>query len=225
LKSKQLLTVTKFYYSQENVIDETKKFVAGIISKSGAGICPYTADSERAGTPVMGLIKYSISIANTKMDAITDYWEHVKLLTVSDDREMSTVLLIFPECHDFNNFDDFETFSNDLDDMIKNRDDIDNVYFHPEFKFRDGDGQIFAVFDDNGDIIGMSDEFPTPISYARRSPYPIINILKSPMVKAAQKFVPEGKVVYQNTQKLDSIGLQNLHNMLINRNWDTLIQE
>ena len=41
---------------------------------------------------------------------------------------------------------------------------------------------------------------------ARRSPWPMINILRTPQVRAAQKGVPTGIVYKQNEERLNEIG-------------------
>lgn len=68
----------------------------------------------------------------------------------------------------------------------------------------------------------MSSEFINPISYSRRSPWPIINILRSPQVNAVQKGVPEGKVFYKNKEALSLIGSEVLQKMLDARDWSAL---
>merc|ERR1719263_2529361 len=51
-------------------------------------------------------------------------------------------------------------------------------------------------------------------NYGRRSPIPMINILRTPQVKAAQKGLPTGLVYSQNEETLGDIGTEQLEEML-----------
>ena len=96
------------------------------------------------------------------------------------------------------------------------------MYFHPEFKFKDKDGQVYFLFDDDGNVLGLSSDVVEPISYSRRSPWPIINILRTPMVTTVQKSVPEGKIFSQNVERLELLGSDVLQKMLDERDWSKL---
>ena len=147
-----------------------------------------------------------------------------KIIETNPD-EISTTLLMYKE-NLFSDVEEFEIFSEELDDEIKNRNiesTINNVYFHPDFNFRDKDGQNVLMFDEEGNIIGESTKLVRPSSYARRSPFPIVNILRSQMVQEAQKFVIEGKIFQQNSEKLEKIGAETLQKMLDNCNWNELL--
>lgn len=50
----------------------------------------------------------------------------------------------------------------------------------------------------------------------------MINILRTPQVKAAQKGVPTGVVYKQNEERLSAVGTRTLEDMLYNRNWAEL---
>lgn len=47
-------------------------------------------------------------------------------------------------------------------------------------------------------------------NFARRSPWPMINILRTPQVRAAQKGVPTGQVYKQNEERLSAVGTTTL---------------
>ena len=53
------------------------------------------------------------------------------------------------------------------------------------------------------------------LNYARRSPWPMINILRSNQVKAAQKGIPTGLVYQQNDERLSKVGSEVLQVMLV----------
>lgn len=73
-----------------------------------------------------------------------------------------------------------------------------------------------------GEVIGTSDEVPEPISYSRRSPFPVINILRAPMVRQAQRGTEQGKVFSDNIDRLNRVGRRNLQRMLDERDWTAL---
>ena len=83
----------------------------------------------------------------------TQYFEHfnhcVLVIIVSDHIFDET-----PENYDYGENGQFEGHKY-----------IDNVYFHPEFKFKDKDGQVYFIFDYNGDVIGTSDQIIAPSRY------------------------------------------------------------
>ena len=81
------------------------------------------------------------------------------------------------------------------------------VFFHPKYQFRDGKARI--------------SEDPAA-NFARRSPWPMINILRTPQVRAAQKGIPTGQVYQQNESKLTAVGAAALQQMLDTRNWEEL---
>lgn len=56
-------------------------------------------------------------------------------------------------------------------------------------------------------------------NYARRSPWPMINILRTPQVRKAQKAIPTGLVYRQNEVTLDKIGSWRLQRWLAQRDW------
>lgn len=215
----------KIKLADTSPISISKDWVRGIISRQGEKICPYTIDENSAGIGKgLGKIRYHISNAACLNDAHNDYWNEVTKIVETNSDEISTTLLIYNDL--FANVEDFEIFSEELDDEIKNRDIesiINNVYFHPDFNFRDKDGQNVLIFDEEGNIIGESTKIIRPSSYARRSPYPIVNILRSEQVQEAQKFVTEGKIFQQNVEKLDKIGSQKLQKMLDSCNWNELL--
>jgi hypothetical protein len=142
------------------------------------------------------------------------------------DPEISTVLLMIPKAV-FSEPAVFESFCDCLDQSLTEsatnfQSEIQLVYFHPLFKFKDKDEQNFFIFDADGNPLGLSSELSKPIDYSRRSPYPIINILRTAQVTAVQKSVPEGRIIKQNTERLEQVGVAALDEMLRMRNWKSL---
>lgn len=81
------------------------------------------------------------------------------------------------------------------------------VFFHPEYTFRDGKNRAGAE--------GMA-------NFARRSPWPMINLLRTPQVRAAQKGIPTGSVYEVNERNMESVGLPKLEQMLREKDWTPL---
>ena len=106
----------------------------------------------------------------------------------------------------------FEAFSSTLTSALEgglNTEDLlQLVFFHPQWTFRDG-----------GD---RSAEDGGTFNYARRSPYPMINLLRTQQVRRGQKSIPTGLVYSQNGNTLKEIGASTLENMLRERNWDAV---
>ena len=65
------------------------------------------------------------------------------------------------------------------------------VFFHPEYTFRDGKQRMGGE--------------EAAANFARRSPYPMINLLRTPQVRAAQKGIPTGSVYEVNEENLQTV--------------------
>ena len=132
---------------------------------------------------------------------------------------------------------------------MKMENEIQLVFFHPKYQFRDGQVScsisittfyiviilcIVMLFHSvcqhshNYSLIvkHSSSNKSSPLSlsfsqartgaemgaanFARRSPWPMINILRTPQVRAAQKGVPTGQVYKQNEERLTAVGTTTL---------------
>lgn len=94
----------------------------------------------------------------------------VDYLISSNDREVSTTLLIIPE-FSIGNIEAFTAFTDTLTHPLEPlglEKLIQLVYFHPQWVFRDG-----------ADRMGEG----SAANFARRSPYPMINILRTNQVR------------------------------------------
>lgn len=72
-------------------------------------VCPFTLDANRAGIPAGGVL-YSSSRAKSPDEAFYQFWLHVLALLSVPERDMATVLLVFPELDLFGNYELFEVF-------------------------------------------------------------------------------------------------------------------
>ena len=59
-------------------------------------------------------------------------------------------------------------------------------------------------------------------NFARRSPYPMINLLRTPQVRDAQKGIPTGAVYDVNERNMATVGTETLREMLQARDWTGL---
>jgi len=190
------------------ILKDSKEWVRAMIADFG--ICPFTIDPERAGIP-MGGVRYTVSRAKEIDEAFLRYWEEVEALLSSSEKEMATILLIFPEIELFGNFELFEAYCDTLSDALETIDfekEIQLVFFHPKYQFRDGQARA-------GEDMGAA-------NFARRAPWPMINILRTPQVRAAQKGIPTGLVYKQNEERLSEVGAVVLEKMLYDRKWEGL---
>jgi len=190
----------------EEIIDITKNWVRKLMSDMG--VCPFTTGSEMAGLP-LGSIYYTTDRRSSMEEMYLSYWKEVVRVETIPEKDLSTTLLIAPNfC--MNNIELFENFSTTLTKPLESM-GLENllqlVFFHPEWTFRDG-----------GERSGMG----AAANYARRSPWPMINILRTTQVRAAQRGIPTGLVYQQNEKTLNSIGAHQLETMLRTRDWNDI---
>eukprot|EP00904_Undaria_pinnatifida_P002264 jgi/Undpi1/12038/HiC_scaffold_4.g01737.m1 len=193
--------------SDEEVTELTKDWVEAVIT--GMGVCPFSVDASRAGLPI-GHVRYPVTRETTAESIYREYWQEVELLvSEKNERTLSTTLLITPE-FSLNNAEAFEVIGQTLTQPLEAlhlEDDIQLVFFHPQYAFRDG-----------RDRIGSGDA----ANFARRSPFPMINILRTNQVRLAQKSIPTGLVYKQNEEVLTEVGAGELQKMLEQRDWGGL---
>lgn len=207
--------------SNDDVLLFTKMWTQKMIADFQ--ICPFTIDAEKAGIP-RGSVRYTVSHATTPEEAFADYWDEVDAMMSTTNFDIATVLLVLPNM--FADIADFEKFTNCLDDSLETTgfgEALQLVYFHKNFQFKDKDGQNVIVVDENtGDVLGFSKDIIHPIDFSRRSPWPMINILRDAEVSRVQRGVPKGRVYEENINRLDCVGVATLQNMLDKRDWSGL---
>jgi hypothetical protein len=195
--------VNKIPDDDDEIIQGSKRWVDKICSDMG--VCPFSKGSDLAGLPI-GPVYYAVDRSTSMEDMYARYWREVVRVEEQDESDLSTTLLIGPEfCMD--NVEIFENFSTTLTQPLSAlgvEDLIQLVFFHPHWSFRDG-----------GERGGEG----AAANYARRSPWPMINILRTNQVRAAQKGIPTGLVYKQNEKTLSGIGVEKLETMLRLRDW------
>lgn len=150
-------------------------------------LCPFTQSATKSGIP-LGPVRYHIDRVSTFEEAYMAYWSEVCKIESVDESEISTTLHILPQfC--MNTVELFEQWADTLTGTLDALDDLENllqlIFFHPNWIFRDG-GRDRST--DGGG--GMA------AHYARRSPWPMVNILRTKQVRVAQRGIPTG-LVYQ----------------------------
>eukprot|EP00590_Aulacoseira_subarctica_P003298 CAMPEP_0172425742 /NCGR_PEP_ID=MMETSP1064-20121228/33812_1 /TAXON_ID=202472 /ORGANISM="Aulacoseira subarctica , Strain CCAP 1002/5" /LENGTH=501 /DNA_ID=CAMNT_0013168899 /DNA_START=139 /DNA_END=1644 /DNA_ORIENTATION=+ len=192
--------------SDEELVCITQTWVSRMMSDMG--ICPFTQGSSMAGLP-MGKVYYGVDRSTSCEEIYAAYWNEVVRLEQSNERDLSTTLLIVPEFA-FYNVEAYENFCNTLTQPLETlnvEQVLQLVFFHPQWSFRDG-----------GERSGTA----LAANYARRSPWPMINILRTKQVRTAQRGIPTGLVYQQNEKTLSEIGAMELERMLRLRSWEDL---
>jgi hypothetical protein len=130
----------------------------------------------------MGKVYYTVDRCKGFEEMYLSYWKEVVRVEQTNEKQLSTTLLICPEfC--LENIQPLVALG--IEELLQ------LVFFHPLWTFRDG-GARFGE--------GAS------ANYARRSPWPMVNMLRTKQVRAAQKGIPTGLVYTQvNSQYFASI--------------------
>uniref|UniRef100_A0A7S0G9R2 Uncharacterized protein n=2 Tax=Proboscia inermis TaxID=420281 RepID=A0A7S0G9R2_9STRA len=192
--------------NDDEMIQVTRRWVDKMMSDMG--ICPFTSGPDMSGMP-MGKVYYCVDRSSKVEDLYASYWKEVVRVEQSTEKELSTTLMITPEFA-LNNAEMFECFSGTLTQPLQSLDVEDLlqlVFFHPQWSFRDG-----------GDRVGDANA----ANYARRSVWPMINILRTKQVRMAQRGIPTGLVYQQNERTLSEIGSHKLESMLRKRDWQDI---
>ena len=92
------------------IVDVTKKWVNKIMSDMG--ICPFAKSAEMAGLPI-GQVYYTVDRSTLVEDMYAVYWNEAVRVEQTNQKELSTTLLVAPEFL-IDNVEMFENFSNTL---------------------------------------------------------------------------------------------------------------
>jgi len=190
-----------------------KDWVNAVVSD--AGICPFSLSADRAGLPI-GDVRYDLTDASSAEAVYAWYWREVAYLLATP--KCATSLLVLSDRYWIDNLEAFETLGGSLAQALQTgtesdaaglgmEDRIQLVFFHPDYVFRDGADRQGADAEAN---------------FARRSPFPMINVLRTPQVKAAQRGLPTGLVYEQNERTLKELGEPRLAQCLRDRDWSAV---
>ncbi|KAJ8609460.1 hypothetical protein CTAYLR_005431 [Chrysophaeum taylorii] len=191
------------------ILAVSRRWVDAIVS--GAGVCPFSVNADNAGLPV-GKVRYEISRAADAESAYAAYWHEVDLIQTTDVKALSTTLLVLADRRWAYNLEEFETLGTTLAQALEGKglgfeEDLQLVFFHPAYAFRDGRERAGS---------------DGAANFARRSPYPMVNILRTKQVRDAQRSLPTALVYAQNEATLADIGADLLGDMLHKRDWSPI---
>ena len=190
------------------VMASTRAWVEGVIVKMK--VCPFANSADVAGLPTGG-VTYPLSHGTTAEQIYEAFWNQVLELAATDHKTIATVLLLTPRfaLHSPGGFDVLADTLNTCLTTLNVERDIQLVFFHPEYAFRDGKDRIGA---------------DGAANYARRSPYPMINLLRTKQVREAQKGLPTGSVYTTNENNLEVVGADKLQEALESRDWGVVFE-
>ena len=126
--------------SENIILDVTRNWTRNVISDFS--VCPFTIDEKEAGIP-KGKIRYTVSSAASVEESFHDFWLEISALLESNSHDIATILLVYGKNELFvRDIELFELFTACLDDTLKHaaldmEKEVQLVYFHPNFKFRD----------------------------------------------------------------------------------------
>mmetsp|Transcript_32779 Transcript_32779/g.68927 ORF Transcript_32779/g.68927 Transcript_32779/m.68927 type:complete len:477 (-) Transcript_32779:186-1616(-) len=188
------------------IVDLSRKWVDRMMAD--LALCPFTQSDAKSGIP-LGPVHYHVDRVSVMEDAYKAYWSEVCRIEEVGQETISTTLHILPEfC--MNSVELFEQWADTLTGTLEAlgvEELLQLIFFHPQWTFRDG-----------GDRSGAG----LAANYARRSPWPMVNILRTKQVRVAQKGIPTGLVYQQNEKTLGRIGTEKLERMLRLRDWGDL---
>lgn len=192
--------------SDDVVVDLSKTWVDRMMAD--LALCPFTQSSVKSGIPP-GPVHYQVDRVVAMEEAYAAYWSEVRRIESATEADISTTLHVLPEfCP--GNVELFEQWADTLTgtlEALSVEDLLQLIFFHPQWTFRDG-----------GDRSGAG----LAANYARRSPWPMVNILRTKQVRLAQKGIPTGLVYQQNEKTLGKIGTTQLEKMLLERDWSNV---
>lgn len=157
--------------NDEEVLRATYEWVDAVIVHMK--VCPFSSSTFKAGMPI-GTVGYPLSRATTTEELYQAFWQEVENLRLVDERELATVLLVAPEfaLHSAGGFDAFSDTLNNALSTLGFEEHIQLVFFHPDYTFRDGQNRF------------GSESEGSAANFARRSPYPMVNLLRTPQAAA-----------------------------------------
>jgi len=160
-------TVEKVSGDDEEVADVTKNWCQQM---SDVGVCPFPTETDKAGLPI-GPVHYTTDRCSSMPEMYRSYWEEVVRVETKSEDQLSTTLLMAPNFS--TNAELFEKFSKTLKeslDLLELEKLIQLVFFHPEWDLQEESKGASAAAND-----------------ALRPPWPMINIVRTNLVRADQR--------------------------------------
>lgn len=152
----------------------------------GLGLCPFAE-----GVVNDNSVRSVISHATSEQDLIHSVSEEIDFIIQADPAQVSTTLLVYPDFSP-DDFLRFHDVCSSIDESVEHNellvDQIMLAHFHPAHQWADASHEH------------------DPINFDKRSPYPVINILRAPQV---DQYIEEGKtqnIVDRNRRTLERLG-------------------
>jgi len=196
--------------SDEQVLSQSRDWVEAIIVKMK--VCPFSGTADLAGMP-QGGVAYPITHGARAEQVIADFWNQVVKLQSSSSKDMATVLLLAPRFAEDSPelWHELERYLILCLGMLQLSGSWSLVFFHPQYTFHSANLPGDLTLDKMG---GEN----SAVHYARRSPFPIINILRQSMVRKAQEHLKDS-VYITNARNCQKVGNADFQQMLEARDW------
>ena len=170
-------------------IEKTKSWIQ--IFVIGLNLCPFAGHSFREDK-----IRYRLEESDSLEKLIETLIEELNFLQKDKNNEVETSILIHPNV--LNDFLDYNDFLSIADAVLVDMDlqgEIQIASFHPDYRF-------------------AGEKKEAPSNYVTRSPFPMLHFLRENIVtKAVQQHPNTEQIPFDNTQKLNDLGLDELKRM------------
>lgn len=174
----------------ESISARTMYWVRKIVI--GLGLCPFAEAAVDSGS-----VRLITSLATDEGKVVELVFEEIQLLLNTNSKAISTTLLAFPK-FSANDFLRFNTLAIDIEEEISADDGL-------------VDAVLIAAFHPLHQYGGMS--FDDAVNFEKRAPYPVINILRAPLLDDYMEEGRTGSISGDNEQTLERIGSETLKNM------------
>lgn len=170
----------------EPFIFSTRAWVERVVI--GLNLCPFAPAPALKGT-----IRYALSEAETAEALLEDLATELRRLVGSPPEELETTLLVHPRVlQNFNDFNDFLEFADEVLRMMALEGEIQIASFHPQYQFAGA----------KADDIGNS---------TNRSPYPTLHLLREASItRAIDAFGDTRSISADNLARLRLLGPEGL---------------
>ena len=184
------------YETNEVVIQKTARWVERVVI--GLNLCPFAK-----AVQVKGLIRYTVSAAETTGDLLIDLRSELTRLAATPATELDTTLLIHPRV--LSVFWDYNDFLAEADEQLTKL-GLEGVLqiasFHPDYCFADAAGS-------------------DPANYTNRSPFPMLHLLREASVsRAVDGFAEPERIYERNVETLRSLSTADIERLLTDEDRD-----
>lgn len=161
----------------ENTLTLSKYWLENIII--GLDLCPFARIPFKKG-----LIRLVVCEDMDEDDQMSFYLDELEELNEAGPEEISTTVIVYP--HGPKSFPEFNDLVGDLEGMLEEANlgrEFQLVLFHPEFVFEGEDPQARS-------------------NLVNRSPFPVLQILRSDEINRALKNPKDGEIISFNNEEM-----------------------